>query len=171
MAFSGWATSSLSRSLHLALAIALALRSSITQSLVNTRKQWPTYLTSGSCTSRRSTIALLATLTWDLCVWPPNFPEPLSSWMATVMRRREQLGEPLRRALMSLGERLAADATTQDEIDAIFTSCDSAEDWADAGMAATVKTLAEACGCGGARPAAAAPALALALGLAAALLA
>jgi len=62
MAFSGWATSSLSR-LHLALAIALALRSSITQSLVNTRKQWPTYLTSGSCTSRHSTIALLMTLT------------------------------------------------------------------------------------------------------------
>ena len=47
----------------MALAIALALRSSITQSLANTRKQWPTYLTSGSCTSRHSTIALLATLT------------------------------------------------------------------------------------------------------------
>ena len=56
---------------------------------------------------------------WDLRVWPPQLPEPLSSWMATVMRRREQLAEPLRRALMTLGERLAADATTQDEIDAI----------------------------------------------------
>ena len=56
---------------------------------------------------------------WDLRVWPPRFPEPLSSWMATVMRRREQLGEPLRRALMTLGEQLEADATTQAEIDAI----------------------------------------------------
>ena len=53
----------LSRSLHWHLAIALALYSSITQVRVNTRKQWPTYLTSGSCTSRHSTIALLATLT------------------------------------------------------------------------------------------------------------
>ena len=35
------------------------------------------------------------------------------------MRRREQLGEPLRRALMTLGEQLEADATTQAEIDAI----------------------------------------------------
>ena len=53
---------SLLRSLHWQLAIA-HLHSSITQSLANTRKQWPTYLTSGSCTSRHSTIALLATLT------------------------------------------------------------------------------------------------------------
>jgi hypothetical protein len=52
-------------------------------------------------------------------VWPPQFPEPLSSWMATVMRRRAWLGEPLRRALMTLGEQLEADATTQAEIDAI----------------------------------------------------
>ena len=29
----------------------------------NTRKQWPTYLTSGSCTSRHSTFALVPTLT------------------------------------------------------------------------------------------------------------
>ena len=62
MAFSGVATSRALEVTHLALAIALALRSSITQSLANTRKQWPTYLTSGSCTSRHSTFALVPTL-------------------------------------------------------------------------------------------------------------
>ena len=61
----------LSRSLHWHLAIALASYSSITQVHVNTRKQWPTYLTSGSCTSRHSTIALVPTLT--LLTFVPSF--------------------------------------------------------------------------------------------------
>ena len=47
---------------------------------------------------------------WDLRAWPPPLPEPLSRWIDTVMRRREQLGEPLRRTLVSMAEELAAEA-------------------------------------------------------------
>ena len=51
---------------------------------------------------------------WDLRVWPPRLPAPLSSWIAAVMRRREQLGEPLRRTLVTMVELAEADATTPD---------------------------------------------------------
>ena len=49
---------------------------------------------------------------WDLRAWPPQFSPLMTGWIATVMRRREQLGEPLRRTLVSMAEELAADATT-----------------------------------------------------------
>ena len=96
MAFSDWATSREPlEALHWHLAIALALYSSITQVHVNTRKQWPTYLTSGSCTSRHSTIALLMTLTlFTFAMFAA--PDPRRLWLRRG-RRLPELG--VRRAL------------------------------------------------------------------------
>ena len=118
-------------------------------------------------------LALLLCAAGARAAWTQRECEDGIANVATEARRCRELEESAGRDLSGayVDAEPECPQLLQDEIDAIFTSCDSAEDWADAGMAATVKTLAEACGCGGAPPAAAAPALALALGLAAALLA
>ena len=51
---------------------------------------------------------------WDIRAWPPQFSPLMAGWIDTVMRRREQLGEPLRRTLVSMVEQAEADATTPD---------------------------------------------------------